>query len=69
VKTPALDLWRKELAAGTRKKTNNDTLWRAACAEAAALEFASIPELAAAYLDDARRLILDAVRREGGVAA
>jgi len=65
MRTPALDLWRKELAAGARTKTTFDVLWKAACLEAAALEFVSIPELAAAYLDDARRVILEAVKRRG----
>jgi hypothetical protein len=69
-RTPALDLWRQELAAGQRTTTTFDPLWRAACAEAAALEFASIPELAQAYLADARRIIREAVREQqrGAVA-
>lgn len=64
MKTPALDLWRKELAAGARTTATFDALWKAACAEAAAREFANIPELADAYLRDARRIVLDAAKRQ-----
>ncbi len=38
VNTPALRAWRAELAAGKRAPTTLDTLWRAACEEANALE-------------------------------
>jgi hypothetical protein len=69
LRTPALDAWRKELAAGQRTKTTFDALSRAACAEAAALEFANIPALAAAYRDDARRIILEAARQQHRGAA
>lgn len=63
MRTPALDAWRKEIA-GQRAATTFDPLWRAACAEANALEFAFIPALAASCMDDARRIILDAARRQ-----
>lgn len=67
MKTPALDLWRKELLAGARTKRTFDALWRAACCEAAALEFQRIPNLAAAYLEDARQIIRKAARESATV--
>lgn len=36
--TPALDLWRRELAEGKRGLDVTDPLWRAACWEISALE-------------------------------
>ena len=33
MKTPALDLWRRELAQGTRTHNTFDPLWQAACCE------------------------------------
>lgn len=35
----ALELWRRELAAGARTRRVMDTLWRAACREAMAIDF------------------------------
>jgi len=63
VKTPALDAWRRELAAGARTKYTFDPLWRAACEEMSALE-APTPGLAASYLREARRMIAEAVKRQ-----
>jgi len=64
VGTPALDAWRQELAAGQRTRPRSTPCRVAACAEAAALEFANIPALAAAYRDDARRIIVEAARQQ-----
>jgi hypothetical protein len=75
IKTPALDLWRRELREGKRTPTTFDPLWRAACAEASALEFAGagIPEIAESFRADARRIIHEAAekaaKRQGGSAA
>jgi len=57
--TPALDLWRRELAAGLRTPETFDPLWRAACAELNALEAvgAGLPETAAGYHAEARQII------------
>ena len=60
-RTPALDLWQRELAAGKRTLTDYDPLWRAACEELSALEQPT-PELAESYLKRARRIIRDAAR-------
>ena len=38
LRTPALDAWRRELAAGERTATTFDALWRAACEDMNALE-------------------------------
>lgn len=64
VKTPALDAWRRELRAGERTRETFDWLWRAACAESAALEFQRIPELAYSYRRDAQRIVRDAARQQ-----
>ena len=69
MRTPALDAWRRELAARERTKTTFDVLWRAACREATALEFAAIPQLAASCLADAKRIILAARRQQRQAAA
>ena len=60
--TPALDAWRAELAAGKRTRETFDALWRAACSEALALEFADIPALAEAYRTDARGIVREALK-------
>src|SRR5207244_2714421 len=52
VKTPALDAWRREIAAGARTIYTFDPLWRAACEEMNALE-APMPKLAASCLAEA----------------
>ncbi len=65
VGTPALDTWRTELAGGLRAPTTFDALWRAACAEVAALE-APVPEIRDNCLAEARRIIESA--RKGGAA-
>lgn len=56
------------MAAGERTRETFDVLWRAACLERSALEFAGIPQLAHAYLEDARRLILGAAKQQGAAA-
>ncbi|MBI4420165.1 MAG: hypothetical protein HY560_05005 [Gemmatimonadetes bacterium] len=61
--TPALDAWRRELATGKRSATSFDWLWRAACAEAWALDYAQDPQTAEGFLRDARRIVEDAARR------
>lgn len=61
IKTPALDAWRRELAAGQRTKYDFDPLWRAACRESDALDLQSIPRLAEVGLRDARRIIRNAI--------
>jgi hypothetical protein len=65
IRTPALDTWRRELATGQRTRTTFDALWRAACAEMAALE-APVPEIRDSCLAEARRIIESA--RKGGAA-
>ena len=67
--TPALRAWREELRRGERTPATFDALWRAACEEANALEFASIPELAACFQREARRIILEAAKQQRGEAA
>ena len=63
-KYPALSLLRRELAAGQRTRLTLDPLWRAACAEASAAEFEAIPELHDRFMEDARRVIEDALHKE-----
>jgi hypothetical protein len=63
MKTPALDAWRRELAAGTRTPYTFDPLWRAACEERNALEHAQFPELAESFLAESRRIIRAAQKR------
>ena len=62
MKTPALDAWRRELAAGVRTAYTFDPLWRAGCEEMSALE-ARTPKLAASCLAEARRIIRAAAQR------
>ena len=58
---PALTRWRRELLAGERTIHVVDALWRAACSEAAAAECeATLPEIAAGYRAEARRIITTA---------
>ncbi len=70
--TPALDVWRRELAGREqRTKYDFDPLWRAACAELNARE-APTPGLARFFLTEAKRIIQSArapkrVARKGGV--
>jgi len=64
MRTPALDTWRAELAAGQRTPYDFDPLFRAACREADALGFQSIPQLAEACLRDARKIIAAAAREQ-----
>ena len=65
MKTPALDAWRRELAAGQRTKYDFDPLWRAACQEMNALE-APTPGLAQFFLSEAHRIIQSARASERG---
>ncbi len=60
---PALAAWWRELRAGERTRTTFDPLWAAACSEASAGEFLSIPELHDALMRDAARIIREAARR------
>lgn len=62
VATPALDTWRRELAAGRRTPTTFDPLWRAACAEMSALEHGAFPGVAASFLREARSIICAAAK-------
>src|SRR5437870_5920678 len=57
VPTPALNAWRRELAAGARTKYTFDALWRAACEDMNALEAAGagLPGLARSFPLDAQR--------------
>lgn len=66
VATPALDAWRRELAARSRTPETFDPLWRAACAEMNAHEAAAsgLVEAAVGYREEARRI----VRRAAQVA-
>jgi hypothetical protein len=61
MKTPSLDAWRRELAAGQRTATTFDWLWRAACEEMNALE-APTPALAKFYLVEAQRIVRKAIK-------
>ena len=61
---PALEAWRQELARGERSPTTFDALHSAACAEANAAEFEGIPQLHAAFMADARRIVEAALRAE-----
>lgn len=62
--TPALAAWRRELAAGERTRYDFDPLWRAACADAWALECQDIPGLSRGLQEDARRIIARAARAQ-----
>jgi hypothetical protein len=64
MRTPALSTWRAELRSGQRTVYTFDPLFRAACAEANALEFSHIPELARACQETAREIIADALREQ-----
>jgi hypothetical protein len=63
--TPALDAWHAELAARERTRDTFDALWRAACAEAHALDFATFPSIARGFRLDAARILRDAASRQG----
>ena len=59
---PSLFAWWEEVRSGTRSRMTFDPLLQAACAEALAMELASVaPEVAASYRRDARRIIEAAV--------
>ena len=64
LRTPALDAWRCELAAGARIPDTFDPLCRAACAEMLALEAeaAALPGIGASCRRDAREIIRRAAR-------
>ena len=51
VRTPALNAWCRELAAGRRRATTFDPLWEAACAEMNAREAAGAGQADAAARD------------------
>ena len=61
---PALETWRAELARGERAPGVIDALYRAACYEANAIEFAHIPELHDGFMADARRIVQQALREQ-----
>lgn len=66
----ALAEWRRQVLTGERAPTVVDALFKAACCEAHAEEFGNqFPDLAAAFAEDARQIILRAVagQRRGGV--
>ena len=60
--TPALDTWRAELRRRERTTTTFDPLFRAACAEAWAVEYAEYPQVAEGFRRDAQRILKDALR-------
>lgn len=66
MRTPSLDLWRRELAAKQRTTDTFDALWRAACAEVEALEFLGhgLPWNARTSQARAGRIVLDALREQ-----
>jgi hypothetical protein len=57
--TPALRLWRREIARGQRSTTEFDDLWRAATCEMRAVEFEldGLPTIARQYRADARQFL------------
>lgn len=65
MKVPALTEWRAQLRAGKRTIDTIDPLWRAAASEAQALELQHVaPGAARQCLEDARRIVLEALRAE-----
>ena len=68
MKTPALAAWRRELARCERTREVFDPLWRAACEEANALEVEAggLPGLAVVLQREARRIIVEAAKRQRG---
>lgn len=70
MKAPALNVWRRELAAGERTATTCDPLWRAACAEANAAEADAngLPQLAHAFRREAYGIVTEAAKRRRGTA-
>ena len=61
----ALAEWRRQVLAGERSPTQVDPLYSAACREAHAEGLArQFPELAAAFAEDARQIILKAVAEQ-----
>jgi hypothetical protein len=66
---PALNAWRRELANGERGKHQHDPLWRAACCEVTAQDFADIPLIHDGCMRDAREIIVEAAREQRGAAA
>jgi len=61
---PALEAWQRELREGKRTRATYDALWRAACTEANAREFESIPGLHQRLMSDARKIIKQALREQ-----
>jgi len=64
MRTPALDAWRRELAAGTRTHLTFDPLWRAAAEEMSGLEMLAdrLPGIAEFHHVEARRIIRAAAK-------
>ena len=63
LRTPALDEWRHELAAGMRTMNTFDALWRAACEEMNALDAVrDCPDMVAKYSSDAQTIVKAALR-------
>ena len=61
--TPALDEWRRELAAGVRTLHTFDALWRAACEEMNALDaLRDCPDHVPGYSSAAQGIVRDALR-------
>ncbi|HEV8355679.1 MAG TPA: hypothetical protein VGQ17_02830 [Gemmatimonadales bacterium] len=67
-RSPALRLWRAELAAGVRTTTTFDALWRGACLEIEAEEWDrdGLPERASKLRKLAAALIVAAAERKTG---
>ncbi len=63
-KYPALEAWRRELKDGERDKHQHDPLWRAACYQATAQEFADVPSIHDGCLRDAQDIIVEAAREQ-----
>jgi hypothetical protein len=68
-RTPALEAWRDEVAAGKRTADQIDPLWRAACceADAAEMEAARLPALGAKFRREAIAILRRAARDEDAV--
>ncbi len=66
----ALSQWRAELVAGARTRLTDDTLFRAACAEANARDAmsAGIAEAAYSYRHQAAEIVLRAAENRRGAA-
>lgn len=68
-RSPALTLWRRELAAALRTRTTFDDLWRAACAEQLAedMEADGVPTNAVARRKEAAAIIRQAAAAQAPV--